>query len=555
MALFPNRWTCRPRIMRFKNIERFKTGGSGNLLELGIPLPTTPDGRVYRYSPNPDAHPRHFLLGQRAEGFVVPSEPSGRMTHPPGTPGTICPYSGQLADDDEFTHPDDIEAAKELVAHAAHADMQEALHAMFSGLERRHSGNSFLKISAGPKPAPKPAPRFARRDLLRELVCDECGRDYGVYAISLFCPDCGAPNIHLHFAREADLVGVQVELAGKLGEEQGELAYRLMGNAHEDVLTAFEATLKTVYIHKAALGSKPEEIKRIGNAFQNVDRGRKRYAEFGFDPLGCLSPEALVVLTLNIQKRHVIGHNLGVADAAFAGHAADVRLGETVPLVGEDILQFAQIAQSVVSHIDAWLAGGAAPPTEMAPISKALAPPRKPAMPAVPKIGQLTDLAVRIGIWTCRESRSGFSELVSEEGLKAAFREATEDELGFAVTELEQDGYLRTMSLMSSRLPRMRTTPELYMAFDPHAIGTDPQADVLALIELVLARRNTIVAEELHGASEWPLRRFNPAFAHIVAHVDDRRTFSGSGEYPAGGFLLTDTEQVELHRLGSRLGR
>ena len=38
-------------------------------------------------------------------------------------------------------------------------------------------------------------------------VCDHCGRDYGVFAIGLFCPDCGAPNLRLHFAREARTAG------------------------------------------------------------------------------------------------------------------------------------------------------------------------------------------------------------------------------------------------------------------------------------------------------------------------------------------------------------
>ena len=66
-------------------------------------------------------------------------------------------------------------------------------------------------------------------------------------AVSLaFCPDCGAPNIHLHFAREVVLVREQVELAVSLASDQRELAYRLMGNAHEDVLTAFEATRDSV---------------------------------------------------------------------------------------------------------------------------------------------------------------------------------------------------------------------------------------------------------------------------------------------------------------------
>ena len=262
--------------MRLRNVERFKTGGAGNNIQLGIPLAKTADGRVYRYSPNENAHPRLFLLGDRVPDFALPETLTARMTHAPGTPGTVCPYSGNLAEDSDFTHPDDVAAAKEVVAHAFHADAADAIHGMFDDLARKFSGNKFLTIKTGLRPSPKPAPRFARSDLLREVVCDECGRDYGVYAISLFCPDCGAPNIHLHFAREVALVREQVELAGNLASEQSELAYRLMGNAHEDVLTAFEATLKTVYLYKVA--SRPpdaEEVKPVGNAFQNIERGQK----------------------------------------------------------------------------------------------------------------------------------------------------------------------------------------------------------------------------------------------------------------------------------------
>lgn len=38
--------------MRFRNLEKYKTGGSGNNMTLDVPLPKTPDGRVYRYSSN-----------------------------------------------------------------------------------------------------------------------------------------------------------------------------------------------------------------------------------------------------------------------------------------------------------------------------------------------------------------------------------------------------------------------------------------------------------------------------------------------------------------------
>lgn len=69
-----------------------------------------------------------------------------------------------------------------------------------------------------------------------------------------------------------------------------------------------------------------------------------------------LKPKELSVLVLNIQKRHVIGHNLGVVDAKFAQHATDARLGETVKLVGKDIRAFAEISQRVVDRLDDWLA-------------------------------------------------------------------------------------------------------------------------------------------------------------------------------------------------------
>jgi len=63
-------------------------------------------------------HPPLFLLGNRIPDFALPEALTARMTNAPGTPGTICPYSGILADDNELTHPDDLAAAKEVVAHA-----------------------------------------------------------------------------------------------------------------------------------------------------------------------------------------------------------------------------------------------------------------------------------------------------------------------------------------------------------------------------------------------------------------------------------------------------
>ena len=227
---------------------------------------------------------------------------------------------------------------------------------------------------------------------MRDLVCDHCGRDYGVFAIGLFCPDCGAPNLRLHFEREAALVDAQVDLAEGLGDGQQELAYRLLGNAHEDVLTAVEATLKTVYLYgMAQRGPDAPALRPVKNDFQNVDRAKERFAELGLDPFEELDDAHLSILRLNIQKRHIVGHNLGVVDAKFAEHAQDARVGETVRLVGEDIRVFAALSQVVVDRLDTWLAGGLPAPASLAAPDLALTAiptPAAPAAEAVLEFGQ-----------------------------------------------------------------------------------------------------------------------------------------------------------------------
>ncbi|MGY3610701.1 MULTISPECIES: hypothetical protein [unclassified Bradyrhizobium] len=236
-------------------------------------------------------------------------------------------------------------------------------------------------------------------------------------------------------------------------------------------------------------------------------------------------------MTLNIQKRHVIGHNLGVADAAFAQHAADARLGETVPLVGDDILQFAEIGQMVVNGMDAWLANGSPPPVENSMTKPIMAAPARD--PAALTIGELGPLAVKIGLWIAKESH-GYSDFIPEDQLIAAFPDASIDELGFAVAELSTDDFINTTSFVAKRLPRMTSNANLYITFDPHAVKTDPSVDVVTLVDMALAKKETIGVKELHEETGWPLRRFNPAFAYLISQIDERRVLKGgTNEYPA----------------------
>ncbi|WP_141322212.1 hypothetical protein [Sinorhizobium fredii] len=535
-----------------RNLERLRTGGSGSKMTVGVPPPRTPSGRVYRYSPKEDAHPRHFLLGEVNAKFTIVDAARSRMKLEPRSPQTVCPYSGYVGLDAEFNHPDDMKAAVELVKHAAMSDVEEMLASAFKGLNNRSSRNSLVRIEAKVSSRPRPKPRFSRRDLLREMECDHCGRDYGVYAIALFCPDCGAPNLRLHFSRECKLVGEQVELADTLSSDRQELAYRLLGNAHEDVLTAFEATLKVAYHY--ALSQRPEiKAKPVKNEFQNVDFGRDRFSAFDFDPYDNLSADELAVLRLNIQKRHIIGHNLGVVDAKFAKQATDAKIGETVHLIGQDIIQFASIGQKVIDRLDEWIGGTTSP--------KPLNPPAPvPDGPAADKKDnqQMSDteididvssLAKKIGTWIATTSEFGLPDPIGGNDIEQAFAGEEARLVEEALAELEAEGLLTSTALMNAKFPRVRPTLDLFAVFDPVVVGFTPFIDAGELIDLILdGTMDSVRLSDLHEKTGWAIRRFNPAVSYVISLIEDGRVSgeTGSHPYPVRYFSVAAPDRVEM---------
>ena len=136
-------------------------------MQLNIPLPRTPDGRVYRYSPNEDAHPRHFVLGERGETIELDDKKRSRMKLQPGSTRTVCPYSGVIAADDEFTHPEDVKAALKIVEHTFAKDVIASIDQMLSGIAPKELRLCQLQAWEPPR-GPEASVRQARPD---EVAC------------------------------------------------------------------------------------------------------------------------------------------------------------------------------------------------------------------------------------------------------------------------------------------------------------------------------------------------------------------------------------------------
>jgi len=288
------------------------------------------------------------------ESPSVRTEHETLLRRKPGTAGCTCPYCGHDGQDDAFVAPEDVKAIEDYVAWAVEEDVGDFLDKLATDFTRSQQ-NSLISLSMTVQRSRNMRPHPWREDLLRGLTCDLCGRAYGVYAIALFCPDCGGRNIHVHFRREVELVRKQVELSAQ-AEAQGdeELGYRLLGNAHEDVLTALETYLKVLFLFlakrrcDAATFEKLEKEARRGNPFQRIDRGSRLYAEINLDPFRLLSAEDRDFLILHIEKRHVIGHNLGLADEKYLENVGHENEGENVRILGADVLRFADLAYRII---------------------------------------------------------------------------------------------------------------------------------------------------------------------------------------------------------------
>lgn len=341
---------------RFKRLEQYRVGGTPDRLELRLPAPTTASGKVYRWCPGAGCAPRLFLLGTTQQTATFDVSLARRA---PNLPTTTCPYCGIDSDDASFEYAGDISAVQEYVQWAVMRDADDWMAGVAKSLNRSLSQRGPVSVSLSHKPIHTPAPKPWREDLIRNLACDNCGREYGVYAIGLFCPDCGTKNMHVHFEREIELVFQQIDLAEHAAEEgHAELSYRLLGNAHEDVVTAFETYQKVYYVYAVRrdfagdIAVRMTSKSAIGTSFQNPEKAVKLYAKLSVNPYSALSSEELEAVVQYIRKRHVIGHNLSMSDEAYSQPRESAMPGVTVRILADEVSAFAQLAKKVVIRLE-----------------------------------------------------------------------------------------------------------------------------------------------------------------------------------------------------------
>ena len=344
---------------RLKRLEKYKTGGTDNRPEYQMPLPKTPSGKVYRCCPNDECQPGLFLLGSSQEDIEIDKS---KIKREPGSPLTSCPYCGEDAEDDKFNYDGDVEAITKYVEWAAQREINDYLERFAKKINRGQKANNFFSLKMSVNPDRTPEPKAWREDLIRNLACNICGREYGVYAIALYCPDCAGKNFSIHFGREIEIIKEQIDIAEQVAETGNlELSYRILGNAHEDVVTAFETYQKVFYkhivtkLHGKGGATEQTRKKKIGNSFQNIEKAKKLFKSISMAPYETFTESELRSLVLNLEKRHIIGHNLSMIDEAYSDGQEVNKSGTTIEILAGEITEFADVCQKLIIEFEKYL--------------------------------------------------------------------------------------------------------------------------------------------------------------------------------------------------------
>src|SRR5258706_9028267 len=100
---------------RFRNLEKYKVGGTDTQMRLSVPAPSSATGKTYRECPDTECSPRLFQMGGAPEGRQIAAEHKILIRRQLSVDGTTCPYCAHADTDSAFVAAMDIEAAKEQV--------------------------------------------------------------------------------------------------------------------------------------------------------------------------------------------------------------------------------------------------------------------------------------------------------------------------------------------------------------------------------------------------------------------------------------------------------
>ncbi len=259
-----------------------------------------------------------------------------------------CPYCGHVGEHERFF-------TKEQIAYAESVGVRVLTGALYKHLkeldfDHKTRGTFGIGVSMKVQPGrPTPIHYYREKQLEAEVICFNCTLRYSVYGVFAFCPDCGQHNSLQIFDKNLELVGKMLKMSSAT---EGEVAERLVENALEDTVSAFDGFVREICrVHqKKATG--PSKINRV--SFQNLEILRERLAGlFVFDISSGLTAEEWSVAVRGFQKRHLLSHKMGVVDEDYVRKSGDpfAIVGRKVRVTVDEVGDFIHIVGKIARHV------------------------------------------------------------------------------------------------------------------------------------------------------------------------------------------------------------
>lgn len=157
-----------------------------------------------------------------------------------------------------------------------------------------------------------------------------------------------------HIEAELAVTRLMLEDVGRRQDQLGKrVAAKDLENCLEDAVSIYEAATRAIVRRTMIIRGDSSELieksfKKLGNAFQNIDRTQKELnALFGKSPL---NEEVSEKLKSAFEKRHPITHNLGVIDRKYMEQVRDLEQeGREVRLTRDEITEVLINVQLAIS--------------------------------------------------------------------------------------------------------------------------------------------------------------------------------------------------------------
>ena len=264
-----------------------------------------------------------------------------------------CPYCGHTAGQEEFWTQEQIKYAESVamrtVSDAIIKDLKEL---EFGHKPRGRFGIGIsMKVKAG---APLPIHHYREKELETTVICSNCTLRYAVYGAFAICPDCGQHNSQQILGANLEIVRKMVDLAES---NEGDLRERLIENALEDCVSAFDAFGRELCRVHANRTSNPASMNRM--RFQNFVHARSGLQGVGVEMTAAITPDAWEQALALFQKRHLIAHKLGVADQEYVDRSGDrdAVAGRKIRVSTNEVMELSNTLWTLAESLTTQLAG------------------------------------------------------------------------------------------------------------------------------------------------------------------------------------------------------